>query len=203
MRLTLENVIALGVLLLTEAWFLSGYFVGKSEFEPFIAFVAALGVIFAKEPLKAKFGVGGDMRCHDQALFEEFQQALPVEPTIRLLKEPNFGDSFSGDAIQPLINFVNCWNTVDKEFLDKALEKKRKMLYKEASALSFTFTQRTAPVGRGHGYILSVFSDSDRASGLPRPPSVLEDARVLNVMASEFVPKYEAFVRTCKAKLTP
>jgi hypothetical protein len=203
MRLTFENVLALGGLLLTEAWFLNGYFVGKPEFEPFIAFATALGVIFAKEPLKAKFGVGDHIRGHDQELFEEFQRVLPVEPTIRLLKEQNFGDSFSGDAIQPLINFVDCWDTVDREFLNRALEKKRKVLYEEASALSSAFALRTAPVGKGHAYILSVFSDSDRASGLPRPPSVLEDARVLNAMASEFVPKYEAFVRTCKAKLTP
>jgi hypothetical protein len=202
MRLTLENIVALGVLLLTEAWFLSGYFVGKPEFEPFIAFATALGVFFAKESLKAKFS-GGDISDHDQELFKEFQRVLPVEPTIRLLKEQNFGDSFSGDAIQSLINFVDCWDTVDREFLNRALEKKRKVLYEEASALSSAFALRTAPVGKGHAYILSVFSDSDRASGLPRPPSVLEDARVLNAIASEFVPKYEAFVRTCKAKLTP
>ncbi|MGD0843566.1 MAG: hypothetical protein ABSA06_04260 [Geobacteraceae bacterium] len=62
MRLTLENIIAVAAVLLFEAWFLSGFFVGKSEYEPAIGLILAIGALFAKDPIKAKFGIGGSVK---------------------------------------------------------------------------------------------------------------------------------------------
>ena len=45
MRPLVENIFAVGAVIGTEAWFLHGYFAGKPEFEPAIAFIAALGVL--------------------------------------------------------------------------------------------------------------------------------------------------------------
>lgn len=197
MRLSLENIILVISLVLTEAWFLSGYFSGNPDYEPAIAFLVTLGMIFTKDKIKEKLGIGGEAYSHDLALFVEFQRIFPAGPTLRLLKETDFGDSFRKDAIQPLYNFVETWSSVDKEFLNKKLEKKRKSLYAAASDLTSEVVKRTVPIGSGD--FISVLPDKLR--GGPRSAHVLEDARVLNSKAREFTPKYESFIRTCKTAL--
>lgn len=125
MRLFIENLFAVAVLVGTEAWFLNGYFTGQPDFEPAIAFVAALGVLLAKEPLKNHFKSSGGSRLHDQQLFQAFLHVLPPEPTIRFLKDHNFGDSFETQIIKPLHDFVYTWDSVEKEFLDADVEKQK------------------------------------------------------------------------------
>jgi hypothetical protein len=199
LRRFVEDLFAVAVLVGAEAWFLKGYFSGQPDFEPAIAFVAALGILLAKEPLRAKFSGGSYDRRHDQTLFQEFLRALPVEPTVRVLKEYDFGDSVRKQAIAPLYEFSDTWDSVQKEFLDKKLEKERKALFALARELATEIARRTVPVGDQE--FISVYSDQQRASGHGRPPHVLEDARVLNEKASAFVPKYEAFVRLCRERL--
>ncbi len=200
MKISLENAILIFALILSEAWFLNGYFSGNPEYEPAIAFLVAFGAIFAKDPLKEKFIGSSETKQHDINLFAEFQKALPSEPTIRLFKEHDFGNSFHQDAITPLYGFISTWDTVEKEFLDKKLEKKKKELFAEANKLAYEVSGRTVPVGMGQN--LSVFSDNQRQENRGRrPDSVLEDAKILNEMSSQFVPKYEEFIRLCRSKL--
>lgn len=197
MRLFIENFFAVAVLAGAEAWFLKGYFAGQPDFEPAIAFVTALGVLLAKEPLKAHFKSTGGARSHDQQLFHAFLNALPTEPTIRFLKDHDFGGSFDKQAIKPLNDFVYTWESVEKEFLDAEVEKLKKTLFFLASKLASEIAGRTVPLRDGS--YLSVYTDQQRASG-PRSASVIEDAKVLNATASAFVPKYEEFVRVCRSK---
>lgn len=199
MKTSLENIILIIGLILSEAWFLKGYFSGNPEYEPAIVLIVTIGTIFAKDPIKEKFTGSSESKQHDKNLFAEFQKALPAEPTIRLLKEQDFGNSFNSDAISPLYGFTSTWDTVEKEFLDKKLEKKKKALYAEANKLAMEVSGRTVPVGRGANS--SVYSDIQRQGGGPRPASVIEDARVLNEMSLQFVPKYEDFIRLCRSKL--
>lgn len=199
MRITVENIIVVLSLLLFGAWFISGYFSGKLEYEPAIGFLVALGALFGKDKVKEKLGFGGEKNTHDLALFEEFQQVFPVEPTLRLLKEADFGNSFPKSSIRPLYNFADTWDTVEKEFINKQLEKERKSLYIAAKDLATEFAKQTVPVGSGD--FISVYSDNARAQGGSRPQHVLDSAKILNAKSSRFTPKYESFVRTCKAVL--
>jgi hypothetical protein len=194
MKLTLENLIAILVLMLVEAWLIKSNY----DWEPAIALIVAFGAIFAKEPIKHRFGIGSDSKDHDQRLFSEFLQSLPIETCIHLLKHHDFGDSFRKEWINPLYSFSSAWGEVDKEFIDKSLEKQKSKLYSAAKKLSIEIAGRTVPVGSGE--FCSVYSDSQRADG-PRPPSVLEDAKVLNQLSREFIPIYESFVRLGKRKL--
>ena len=200
MRLFIENLFAVLVLVGTEAWFLKGYFAGQPDFEPALAFVVALGVLLAKEPLKARFKSTESARSHDQKLFQAFLNALPAEPTIRFLKDHDFGGSFDKKAIKPLNDFVYTWESVEKEFLDTKVEKQKKILFSLASKLASEIAGRTVPLRDGN--YLSVYSDQQRASSQSRPASVIEDAKLLNATASAFVPKYEEFVRFCRSKFT-
>lgn len=198
MRWSFENIILILSLTMTGAWFLNGYLSGKPEYEPAIAFLVSLAAVFTKDKIKEKLGFGGEANSHDLALFEEFQRVFPVEPTLRLLKETDFGNSFSKEAIQPLYRFVETWDSVNKEFLTKKLERERKPLFEAAKQLAMEFAKHTVPVGAGD--FISVFPDNLRDRG-PRPEHVIHSAKVLNEKARDFTPKYESFVRTCKAVL--
>lgn len=197
MRFSLENLFLILTLILTEAWFLNGYVTGNPDFEPAIAFLVSLGAIFTKDKIKERLGFSGEVHSHDLELFYEFQRVLPVEPTLRSLKETDFGNAFPKSDIKPLHDFVATWDSVDKEFISKKLEKERKSLYAAAKALALEFAQHTVPVGGGD--FLSVFPDNLRDG--PRPEHVLRSAKILNEKSSNFTPKYESFVRICKASL--
>lgn len=197
MRLTVENFFLILALLLFEAWFLKGYFSGSPEFEPAIGFIVSLGALFTKDKVKEHFGLSSESGSHDISLFEEFQRVFPAEPTLRLLKETDFGSSIRKADIQPLYDFVERWDSIDKEFLNKKIEKEKKALYESAKDLANEFVTRTVPIGDGN--FISVFPDSLR--GGPRPQHVLDDAKVLNEKSRVFVPIYEAFVRKCKSIL--
>ncbi|MBB2806352.1 hypothetical protein XarbCFBP7604_18295 [Xanthomonas arboricola] len=193
MRLSIENILAVTILMLAEAWFLQGVFAGKPSWDASIAFVGAIASFFAKDYVKDRLKMGQPARTHDRALFESFLADFPVHPTFNLLKGYDFGNSFWSSEMRPLFSFADTWGDVDKEFLDSAMEKKRKALLKAAQELSTEFAKRTVPVGNGEKS--SVFPDRLRAEG-PRPSFVLEDASVLNAKSRDFVPIYEDFVRS-------
>lgn len=92
-----------------------------------------------------------------------------------MLKDYDFGNSFRSSYLKPLLLLAETWGDVDKEFLDRELEKKRKALLLAAQDLSMEFAKRTVPVGNGE--MSSVFSDRLRSEG-PRPDFVIEDAKV-------------------------
>jgi hypothetical protein len=198
MRKFVEDLVAVAVLVGTEAWFLHGYFSGSPEFEPAIAFIAALGVVVAKEPVRTHFSSSNTNTSHDKNLFDQFLHVFPPESTTRFFREQNFGDSFQRSNIAPLNEFLETWESVEKEFIDKSLEEKRKALYAAALELASEISGRTVPLQGGQ--LVSVYSDQQRAAG-PRPESVIEDARVLNEKASSFLPVYEDFIRSCRLKL--
>ena len=199
MRNFLENLFAVGALIGTEAWFLNGYFHGAPDFEPAIAFVAALGVLLAKDPVRAHFAKKGLPADHDSRLYDDFLSLLPFEPAIRLLRDQDFQAPVHRASLQPLFDFAREWESVEKEFLNADLERERKALHTAAHDLVQEIARRTVPV-RNEGFI-SVQSDRHRESADPWPPDVLEDARVLNRAATSFVAKHEAFVRECRRKL--
>lgn len=199
MRSLIENLFATAAVVGTEAWFLKGYFAGQPDFEPAIALIAAIGVLLAKDPIRTRLSAPDASKTHDQALFGEFLQILPFDPSIRFLRDQDFADSIHRASLQPLFDFAFTWQNVEKEFLDKELERERKALVDASQQFKQEIAGRTIPI-RMEGFI-SAYSDQQRAGGHGRPPEVIEDGRVLNALATAFVPKYESFLRLCKAKL--
>lgn len=135
---------------------------------------------------------------HDQILFERFKKELPFEPSIRLLREQDFGGAFKRMAIQPFFRFVEEWDTPEHEFVDAELNDALQRFYGEACIMADCIVERTVPIGSFD--LLSVFSDQQRAMG-ERPPHVIREAKEMNQAAAKFVPKYEAFLRLCRSKL--
>ncbi len=146
--------------------------------------------------LRPKAGPQGP--THDQRLFEELRTLLAFDPTVRLIRDHDFGGSFQRSSIKPLLTFYDTWDSPEKEFLDEELQAGLANLYKVGGQLANSIAGRTVPVGNGDQ--ASVFSDNQRKMGV-RPPAVIEDARVLNEEARAFVPVYERFIRLCREKL--
>ncbi|MGA3799395.1 hypothetical protein ACPCYX_16740 [Pseudomonas fluorescens] len=193
------NLFAIIALVGTEAWFLQGYFSGNPEWEPALTFLMALGALIGNGPTLAKFTKPEGGQAHDKALFEKLLTALPPNQTSRFFKEHDFGGAFLRADVVQLYGFADTWESVENEFLDKDLERKNKEFYKEASNFATEISRRTVPLR--DKVFASVYSDNQRDAGGPRPPSIIEDAKVLNLMSVEFVKKYEDFVRACRAKL--
>lgn len=198
MRASVSNVLSLALVLLAWSWLLTSYLNEHLGWSQILAFIGALATIFGKEPVKEVLGWGRAESQHDKDLFDAFIQDLPVRPTIQLLKEHDFGDTFHEDEIQPLFDFCSVWEGVDYEFTNRKLEKRRESLYRSALELAREFARATVPVAGGP--LRSVFPDNLRAQG-GRPDHVIEDAKLLNRKANAFVPIYESFVRLCRRKL--
>lgn len=199
MRQLVENIFAVLAVLATEAWFLQGYYAGQPEFEPAIALLLAVGALLAKDPIRAHLARQDPQHKHDQELFEEFLQLVPYDPAIRLMSEHDFEGPFKRDDLKPIFDFAWLWESVQKEFVHKELEQARRSLQQAAVQFRQEIAGRTVPV-RMEGYS-SVYSDDMRRSGQPRPPEVVEDARVLNELAGQFAKQYGDFVRMCRSKL--
>lgn len=195
MRKFLIDVISIFSLLAAEAWFLKGYFAGNTEFEPLITLLGLIALALAKDPLIEK--TRPKSIEYDRLIFKDFLATLPPDNTTRFLKDHDFGNSFPQSEIRPLYNFVENWDKVDKEFINKKLEEKKKSFYKEARNLASEIASRTVPVRGDH---ISVFPDHMRNIG-ERPPSVIEDAKILNSLSSNFITIYENFIRDCRAVL--
>lgn len=130
----------------------------------------------------------------DRALFQEFLSSLPFEPTMRMVREQDFGAPFERLAVDPLFEFIHTWDSPEKFFLDAEWQAAFHQLYVELRKLADLITERTVPIGETQNYA-SVFSDQQRAAGA-RPQHVLDDARALNQQAAVVWPRYEDFVRT-------
>lgn len=199
MRAFIENFIAVALVLGAEAWFLKGFYAGQPEFEPALALLAAVGTLLAKDPIRAKLTEKKSLATHDKALFEEFLRELPYDPSIRMLRDQDFSDSFDKRTLKQLFDFAWLWESVEKEFIDRDLEKERKALHVAAVEFRREVAGRTVPI-RVDGFV-SVESDTQSRSGRPRSPDIVEDGKVLNERADRLAGQYESFVRLCKAKL--
>lgn len=133
--------------------------------------------------------------AHDLVLFEKFQKDLPFDPTIRLLREADFGTDYRAECLHPLNRFVEVWDDPNYEFVDASLEEVRSLLFATAEALAFDFARETVPHDANDGW-RTVYPWRER--GGPRPDHVRESARVLNEAARSFVPLYEKFVRLAR-----
>lgn len=148
--------------------------------------------------LKPAEAVAQARPSHDQALFKRFQTELAFDPSIRLLREQDFGGPFQRAYIKPFFDFVETWDTPEHEFIDAELQAALAHFYREALTMANCITQRTVPVGSGD--MLSVFSDQQRARG-PRSSHVIQEANEMDKAASKFAPLYDEFIRLCRSKL--
>jgi hypothetical protein len=110
--------------------------------------------------------------------------------------EFDFAGTFRYDDIAPLNGFVATWHLPDKEFRDRALEQARLALHSKATTLQREISLRTC-AAHVPGFQTVKMAGYDK-----QPPSVWEDARIINDAASKFAESYDALVRLGRKRLT-
>lgn len=200
-------VIAILAALVPAVWCIFDLIYGGSlSFSSITAFLPALAALIAylsiESPSKRTEAKSNSVvpavPAHDLALFEKFQKDLPFDPTIRLLREADFGADYRAEWLQPLNRFVEVWDDPNYEFVDASLEQLRPLLFAAAQALAFDFAKETVPHDANDGW-RTVYPWRER--GGPRPDHVRESARVLNEASRSFVTLYEQFVRLARERL--
>ena len=202
MRVLLLSLTILAALV-PAVWCVLDLYEGRSlSFSSVTAFLPAIVTLVAylkvEDSTPPSAAVAPAVAAHDLALFAEFQATLPFEPTIRVLREADFGADYRAEWLQPLNRFAESWDDPNREFLDATLEAERFALYHAALALAMDFARETVPNDHNDGW-RTVYPWRER--GGPRPAHVLESARVLNEAARAFVPRYEQFVRLTRQRL--
>lgn len=137
-------------------------------------------------------------REHDRGLFGEFERALPMDPTMRMVRDVDFGSDLRTEWVRPLYRFADDWTGPTREFVDDDLNTRFEAFKKEARSFAELMARETMPEGV-EGQITTVFPMRDR--GGPRAEHVRESARLLNQAARPFFQLYEEFVRQCRRKL--
>lgn len=138
---------------------------------------------------------GREGHPHDVALFRELLDLLKPGDVRATFGEFDFGGAFRYDDIRELNRFAETWDTPDKEFRDKALEKARKIALGNAVVVAREIAFRTRPMGVGLQTVKLAGCD-------PQPESVRDDARVINEAATEFATSYEELIRLGRRRLT-
>jgi hypothetical protein len=132
---------------------------------------------------------------HDLQLFEEFC-SLFTNGIADFYKRHDFATSFREDHWTPLGRYVDNWNNVEHEFVDKGLENASKKFYSAANKLGWAIANKTVSIGTG--YLRSVKPDHiDK----PIPDWIRRDAEEINALRRPFGKAYEAFIRLGRKKL--
>lgn len=193
--------IAILATLVSAIWCASDLYTSESvSFSAITTFLAALLAFLVYATMSGSKPVAPGASPHDLALFAEFQTTLPYEPTIRTLREADFGADYRAEWLDPLNRFVNEWDDPNREFLDAELEQERKVLYRTANNLAMDFARETVPNDHNAGW-RTVYPWNQR--GGQRPAHVLESAQVLNEASRAFVPIYDQFIRLARRRLNP
>lgn len=189
-------------------WIVGLLFVVASGYEAFdsrsiTAIATFLGAVFAlltaDRLYVRKSASSHKVETHDLELFDALQRALPFDPTIRTLRDQDFATDYRSEWLAPLNTFVATWDNPNFEFIDNKLEAEKQLLFQSANALAQDLARETVPNDHNEGW-RTVYPWNQRGLG-ERPEHVRHSARILNQSARDFVPIYEAFVRTARDRL--
>jgi hypothetical protein len=135
----------------------------------------------------------------DKQLFKKFLAVFPSDSlSIELLRDHDFGNSYHKNGTTQIDEFVDTWNTAEKEFLDQTLENKRKELWTKCRA--FVYDLATASHFIGTGPILTCIPNAYIGTD-DWPEHVDIKLRNLNVLSSECYELHRNFVLLSRHKL--
>lgn len=138
---------------------------------------------FIYKDSRAKVNESAKIEDVDRRLFLRFLEEFPSDSrSVALFKEHDFGASYHDNNIQELDNFVNFWNTAEREFLDQELEVKRKALWDKCHEFAYALAQGSYYLN--FGPMLSCIPDAYRGDW-DWPDHVNEKIERLNAMGTE------------------
>ncbi len=147
----------------------------------------------------ANWPTGGEnINSHDVDLYEKYKYLFVHNGVAEFYRQHDFLGSFSEDKWRPLSHYVNSWETVEHEFVNKKLNNLHKNVYASAFDLGNAISGNTVPIGSG-GQMRSVKPDSMPFG--PIPEHIKEEAKEINELVPPFIKAHELFVRCANRKL--
>jgi len=135
----------------------------------------------------------------DKQLFCEFLKLFPSNSSsFQLLKEHDFGNSFSNKWLDEIEKFVYEWDFPEKQFLDAKREELRLKLLTKSKEFCLLLAEKSSPTG--NGVMQSVVPDHIR-NEFDWPNWVLEDIKEVNEKATQVAELHQEFITTCKKSL--
>lgn len=135
----------------------------------------------------------------DRKLFLRFLEEFPSDcRSIDLLQNHDFGNSYHEIKTQELDNFVNYWNTAEREFLDSEIEEKRKEFWDKCHTLVYDLAQGSYYLGAGP--MLSCIPDAYRGEW-DWPEHVEKKIKHLNSRSTECFNLHRELVLLGRRKL--
>lgn len=163
------------------------------EWDSLTAFLAALATFLGLEVTEVRSTAGNP---NDIALYKKLVVLIPPPTIGAFYRTHDFGADFQPEYADALHRFAQDWNSPDHEFVDKKLEKERKLLYEKGFAMASAIAKYTVP--NQNGWISVV---PDRIRGEPRPEWIREEAKLLNEAARQFSASYDRFIRIARPRL--
>ena len=92
----------------------------------------------------------------DRRIYQDFITRLPSSPTMRFVREQDFGSTYDGKRLDPLIAFLDKCDGAEHQFSDVELERLRKSFFVAAAKFTNFEANNTWPVGAGKSEYRSV-----------------------------------------------
>ena len=136
----------------------------------------------------------------DKNLFDEFLKVFPSNSnSIYLLKNHDFGGSFSRDYLDDIQKFINEWNHAEKKFITPELDALRKNLWDKCSEFIVLLSQKSTPTGIAGNGLQCVVPDGYQNTC--RPNWIDEDIKSVNKLATEVFNLHQNFIKSVKKEL--
>ncbi len=127
----------------------------------------------------------------DLALYRELTLLLPSNsPSVRMLVEHDFGNSFNTNRFDALDHFVDEWNCPERTFQRQELEAARKDLWECAKSFVTLLAMKSCPTSGG---LQSVVPDKHR-SDWDWPAWVAADVMAVNEAANKVYKEHQTFL---------
>lgn len=174
------------------------YIVGLS----LIGFALAHNITNKYITYKENQGAKSDQEAYadvDRELFHIFLTDFPSgSRSTRLLREHDFGNSYHEGNTREIDNFVDSWDTAEREFLDAELEAKRRELWETCHVFLYKLSMGSYDLGGGPMY--SCIPDAYR-SAWNWPEHVEEKIKELNEYSAKCYTLHRELVLLGRRKL--
>ena len=133
-------------------------------------------------------------REKDRVLLEEFLHILPSDSVaIETLRQKDMGDWISIECFKSIDIIADLWDSSDKEFQVKKLERLKLNLIDKLNYLSNLYAQRSGPAGNNCLSIgMKDYEDRDE---------MWEYKEQLNIAARDAYKSYDKFIRAARSEI--
>lgn len=154
---------------------------------------------FSLEKDKFDHIVSQELKHSDFKLLEKFLQEFPSDcPSVILLKDHDFGNSFNRDYLKNIDDFYNRWNSAEYRFMNNAIDEKRFGFHSLCQSFLLKIAEYTSQVGASS--FSSVVPDHLRGEW-DIPDWVQSQVTELNDLATEVYKKHQDFILYAKNEM--